>query len=78
MVLRTGTLALATKLQEAGDMMHSEVAAKLRDAVNDAHRGTGKYGNYIDHSGDGETGDCVYSCDGDIRSAPYTVASVGG
>ena len=44
MVLRPGLLAVATKLQEAQDMSHNDVRARLADAVNDAHRGTGKYG----------------------------------
>lgn len=79
MVLRAGYLHLAVKLQEAsGDAMHSDVRARLADAINDAHRGTGHYGNYIDHSGDGESGDVVYSCDGDIRSAPYEMSSANG
>lgn len=58
--------------------MHSDVAARLRDAVNDAHRGSSNYGYYIDHSGDGDSGDCIYSCNGDIRKAPYEISSVGG
>lgn len=79
MVLRAGYLAVAEKLQlqEAG-MMHSDVAARLNDAVQDAHRGTGKWGNYITHNGDGDSGDCIYSCDGDLRSAPYELGNLGG
>lgn len=58
--------------------MHSDVRTRLQDAVSDAHRGTGSYGYYIDHTGDGESGDCIYSCDGDTRSAPYEISNVGG
>lgn len=59
-------------------MLHSNVRARLADAVNDAHRGTGHYGSYIDHDGDGESGDVIYSCDGDIRKAAYEIGSQGG
>jgi hypothetical protein len=79
MVLRAGYLVVATKLQEASSgLMHSDVRDRLRDAVNDAHRGTGKWGSYIDHDGDGDSGDVIYSCDGDIRKAPYELGNVGG
>jgi hypothetical protein len=78
MVLRTGYLQVATKLQEAADAMHSDVRSRLADAVNDAHRGTGNWGSYIDHSGDGESGDVIYSSGGDIRKAPYELGNVGG
>lgn len=59
-------------------MMHSDVRSRLADAINDQHRGTGHYGYYIDHDGDGSEGSVVYSCDGDIRQAPYEIAQRGG
>lgn len=59
-------------------MAHSNVRSMLSDAVNDAHRGTGKYASYMDHTGDGESGDCIYNCDGDTKSCPYSISSVGG
>ena len=59
-------------------MAHSNVRSMLSDAVHDAHRGTGKWASYVDHTGDGETGDCIYNCDGDMKSAPYEVSTVGG
>lgn len=77
MPLTKGFEALALKLQEAA-MLHSDVSKRLGDAVNDAHKGTGSYGYYIDHTGDGESGDCIYSSNGDIRKAPYTLGKVGG
>lgn len=67
----------ALKLREALPM-HSDVAARLRDTVNDAHRGTPNYGYYIDHDGDGTEGNCIYNCNGDIRSAPYEIGTQGG
>jgi hypothetical protein len=78
MLLRSGFILIAQKLQEAADMAHSNVRAMLADAVNDAHRGTGKWASYVDHTGDGESGDCVYNCDGDMKSAPYEITTVGG
>ena len=78
MVLRAPYVSIAVKLQEASDMMHSDVRARLQDAIQDAHRGTGKYGAYIDHKGDGESGDVIYSSDGDTRKAPYEIQTQGG
>jgi hypothetical protein len=74
--LNPGIQAVALKVQEA--MVHSDVRARLADAVNDAHRGTGEYGYYVDHTGDGESGDVIYSSGGDIRKAPYEIGSQGG
>ncbi len=78
MVLRAGMLAVATKLQEAADVSHSDVRRRLSDAVSDAHRGTGTWASYVDHTGDGETGDVIYSADGKLKKAPYELSSVGG
>ena len=74
--LLPGLQVVAFKLQEA--MVHSDVRARLSDAVNDAHRDAGTYGHYIDHDGDGQTGDVIYSSNGDIRKAPYELGSQGG
>lgn len=76
MVLRSGFLLIATRLQEAADMAHSNVRSMLSKAVQDAH--PGKYAYYQDHTGDGESGDCIYGCDGDMQSAPYSISTVGG
>lgn len=79
MVLRTGYLAVAQKLQEAAETLTAnDVRSRLSDAVNDVHRGTNTWGYYIDHIGDAESGDCIYYCGGDMRSAPYEISSVGG
>ena len=77
MVLRTGFLLIATKLQEAADAMaHSNVRDMLSKAVRDAY--PDKYAYYQDHTGDGESGDCIYGCDGELKSAPYEIGAVGG
>lgn len=78
MVLRSGMMHVAVKLQEASDMMHSNVQDALRDAVTDAHKGTGTWANYIDHNGDGSSGDCMYSADGNTYSAPYEIQDQAG
>lgn len=59
-------------------ILHSDVRSRLADAVNDAHRGTGSYGSYIDHDGDGSEGNVIYSQNGDIRQAPYELGQRGG
>lgn len=78
MLLRSGFLQIAQLLQEAADKIsHSTVRDHLRDAVQDAHKGTGKWANYVDHTGDGASGDVIYNVDGDTMSAPYSIASTG-
>ena len=77
--LKPGFQVVALKIQEAADMAHSDVRAKLQSAVSDAHSGSnGGYGYYVDHTGDGESGDCIYSSNGDMKKAPYEISSVGG
>src|ERR1019366_2741039 len=67
-----GYVALALQIQEAAsDMTASDVGRKLGKAVQDAHKGTGKYASYLDHSGDHQSGDVIYSCNGDTMSCPY-------
>ena len=78
MLLRAGFLITALKLQEAADAMcHSNVRSRLSDAINDAHRGTGKWAYYVDHTGDGSTGDVIYTVDGGMKSAAYELGGEG-
>lgn len=72
MAVKLGTF----QLREA--MMHSDVRSRLQDAVRSAHKDTGTWASYVDHSGDGSSGTCIYNCDGDMKSAPYEISSVGG
>ena len=75
MVLRAGYMALAFQLQEAAeDLSSNDLRARLSDAINDQHRGTGTFAYYIDHFGDADTGHVIYSCDGETMSAPYTIS----
>ena len=60
--------------------MQGDVCSRLRDAVNDYGRANGSPWScyYIDHDGDGESGNCVFSCDGDIRMAGYEIGDLNG
>ncbi len=80
MVLRSGYVAIAQalQLQEAGGMMHSDVASRLDSAVRDAHQGSGNWASYVTHNGDGQSGDCIYNCDDKAMSAPYEIGTQGG
>lgn len=82
MVLRAGYMSVALKMQEAADsgdsLSANDIRSRLSDAINDAHRGTGTWAYYIDHFGDGESGDVVYSCDGDTKKAPYNISGGDG
>jgi hypothetical protein len=76
--LRAGYLAVALKIQEAADALsNNDTRARLSDAIQDQHRGTGKWANYIDHFGDAESGDVVYSADNDTFKAPYSISGTG-
>jgi hypothetical protein len=74
--LNRGIQVVAFKIQES--MMHGDVVTRLADAINDYTRDQGSWGNYINHDGDGESGDVVYTCQGDIRKAPYEITTEGG
>lgn len=78
MLLRSGFLFVAQRLQEAADAVsHSVARSHLQDAIQDAHRGSGNWGSYVDHTGDGKEGDVIYSSGGDTMSAPYSITSSG-
>lgn len=83
MELSLGFAAVALKLQEASlGMAHSEVRDRLSNALREHGKTAHDFGytHYVDHTGDGNTGDCVYNCDdcGGMMSAPYTTESVNG
>jgi hypothetical protein len=71
-------MAVALKLQEASDMSSSDVRSRLSDAISDQHRGTGTWANYVDHIGDGDSGDVIYSADGDTKRAAYNSVDTAG
>ena len=79
MPLSAGWQALALKLQEASvGLTHGNVRDRLSDAVSDLHKDGNSYGHYIDHDGDGESGNCVYYSGGETCMAPYTLGTVNG
>jgi hypothetical protein len=72
-ILRAGYLILAQRLQEASDSLSSnEMRDKLSDAVRAAHQGSDQYASYRDHTGDEDSGDCLYDCGSDTMRAPYS------
>jgi hypothetical protein len=76
-ILRAGFLVLAQQLQEAAESLSSnELRSKLSDAVSAAHSGSDKSGYYQDHTGDEDSGDCIYQCYGggesNMMKAPYS------
>lgn len=79
-MLTAAYAGLALKLQEAAaaDLSVGDVQNRLRDALNDSFRGTGSWGYYLDHYGDSESGDVIYSCDGDTMRAPYEISGGSG
>lgn len=79
-VLRTGFLLVGQKLQEAVDseISSKDVCSRLCDAVNDYSKATGTYCYFMDYVGDGESGDLIYCCGGDIMRAQYEMGSANG
>ena len=77
--LTAGYAALALRLQEtAAEMTNRDVVSRLTDSLSDHFRGTGKWGYYLDHVGDAESGDVIYSTDGDTCKAPYEISGGDG
>jgi len=78
-MLREGFQALAAKLQEAADVMgHQDVRAHLQTALRQSHPDSYSSPYLIDHTGDGASGDCVYSHNGQCMSAPYEISKNAG
>lgn len=78
MTLRAGFLALAFKLQEASQAMSTDdVRTRLSDCLNDTFRGTGNWGYVVAVFGDDKSGDVVYSCNSDLKKAPYKIGKSG-
>ena len=72
--IRAGYLAVALKIQEAADLSAGDVRARLNDSISDQYRNSGKWAYYVDHFGDGESGDVIYSCDSDTMKASYEIS----
>lgn len=59
------------------DLTSNDVRGRLSDAVRTATKDTGNWAYYIDHTGDDESGDCYYSCGGDVMCSPYEMSKAG-
>src|SRR6266849_80965 len=78
MRLRAAYLLLAHKLQEAidaGDIWHNDLQRWLSDACSEIKPEGQPYAYcyLIDFAGDSESGDVIYSCNGDTCRAPYEI-----
>jgi hypothetical protein len=76
--LRTEFLLVAQKLQEvadSGDVSHNDLCKWLSDACQEIAK-PGEFCYFVDFFGDGESGDVVYSLNGDLMKAPYEVQGV--
>lgn len=72
---------LATKILESldsGDISHNDLYTWLSDAINDYGMTNGSYACLIDFIGDGESGDVIFRCGGDLKKAPYSIETVNG
>jgi hypothetical protein len=80
MILRGGFQVLALKLQESIDaaLGASDLRARLGDCIRAKFRGTGNWGYYLDHFGDEESGDVIFSSSDDVKRASYTVTPPAG
>ena len=69
----------ATRLREAtpAGLSSTDVETRLRRAVQDAHSGTSDWAYYKEHFGDGESGDVVFSKNGQDHMAPYDFSADG-
>jgi len=69
-----GIQVLAKKLDEAATALsHSDIHQRLSSCLEDMAAG-GMYCYLVDVFGDDKSGDVVYSCGGDLKRAPYTMA----
>lgn len=77
MALNAAFATVGRKLQEvATGLSHNDLSRWLSDALS-AIEG-GRSGWLVDFIGDGESGDVIYSCDGDLMRAPYEISLVNG
>jgi hypothetical protein len=76
--LRAGTAEVAIRIQEAmDDLTSNDVRQRLSDAVRVATKDTNNWAYYQDHTGDDESGDVYYSCDGSTMCSPYEISKQG-
>jgi hypothetical protein len=80
MILRGAFQVLALKLQEAVDtaLGANDVRTRLGDCIRSHFRGTGTWGYYLDHFGDEESGDVIYSSESEVKRATYSIEAPAG
>lgn len=76
-LLRGGYKAVALALQEAAELSAEDTRKCLNCAISDQFRDSGSWGHYVDHFGDNQNGDVIYSTDGDMMRAPYEIDADG-
>ncbi len=78
--VRSESIALAIRIQEAqaSELTSGDVMSRLRDALSDNYRCTGKWAYVQDYIGDAESGDVIYSCDSDFFRCPYKISGGDG
>src|SRR6185369_13192767 len=72
--------AYAVALKESidpADTSHTDLYSWLRDALNDC-KPAGCWCYIKDFIGDGESGEVIFCCDGDLTKAPYTITQDAG
>lgn len=75
MHIGTVYLALAAKLQEAAQKMSTDdVRTRISDALRAATKGTDSWSYVVAIFGDDKSGDVVYSCNSDLKKAPYAIS----
>lgn len=77
MALRHVFALVGETLQEAADAMSAgDIRTSVGKALSSAHKGTGIYPDYVDHTGDEKSGTVRYNVGGysepDYRQAPYS------
>ena len=77
MVLQTGFLIVATRLQEAA-MSHSDIHSRLRDAISGHPKNKDRWASLVDVFGDDKSGDAVYSSGEGLKKASYTMGTANG
>jgi len=71
---------IAREAADASDVSSNDLRGWLSGALRDARGDDGGYGwcYLTDFIGDGESGNVIFCCDGDLTQAPYTITQTDG
>jgi hypothetical protein len=79
MVIQTGFLIVASKLQEAAtDMSHDDIRSRVNDAIQKHPANKDSWASVVDVFGDDDSGDVVYSHRDGLKRAGYTMGKANG